>query len=57
MDEHDRIVVRVADWLADGWDWDAIGAALGMSADDAYQRYGKAADEYGRTQTERPQGA
>ena len=40
MDERERLIVKVADWLGDGWDWDSIGAALGMSADEAAQRFG-----------------
>jgi hypothetical protein len=40
MEEHDRLVVRVRDWLADGWDWDQIGVALGIDADEAFRRFG-----------------
>jgi hypothetical protein len=40
MDEHEKIVVRVRDWLADGWDWDRIGVALGMDEDEAYRQFG-----------------
>jgi hypothetical protein len=56
MDEHARLVTRVGDWLADGWDWDGIGAALGMSADEAYQRFGADAAEYVRRQEGREPG-
>lgn len=56
MDEHRRIVVRVADWLADGWDWDAIGAALGLSGDEAAERYGREAEAYHETEAQRLDG-
>jgi hypothetical protein len=46
MDEHAQQVAKVADWLADGWDWDSIGAGLNMSPDEAYIRFGKDAVEY-----------
>jgi hypothetical protein len=48
VDEHTKVVVKVADWLADGWDWDAIGAALRMEPDDAARAYGTAAEQYSR---------
>jgi hypothetical protein len=40
MDEHERLIAKVADWLADGWDWDSIAAALGTEADEASNRFG-----------------
>ena len=40
MNEHERTVTKVADWLADGWDWDGIAAALNLSPEAAYERYG-----------------
>jgi hypothetical protein len=46
MDEHERQVAKVADWLADGWDWDGIGAALGLDADEASARFGADAAEH-----------
>lgn len=46
MDEHERLVAKVGDWLADGWDWDGIAAALGMDPDEAAQRFGPAAAAY-----------
>jgi hypothetical protein len=52
MEEHDRQVVKVADWLADGWDWDQIGAAMGLDADAAYQQFGEDALAYHRAQAE-----
>lgn len=46
MDEHERQVTKVADWLADGWDWDSIGAALGMGTDEVAQEYAAEAAAY-----------
>jgi hypothetical protein len=43
MEEHEKLVGRVADWLADEWDWDRIGVALGIDGDEAYRRYGREA--------------
>jgi hypothetical protein len=52
MDEHEKLVVRVADWLDDGWDWDQIGVALGMDADEAYRRFGH---DYARWERAHPE--
>ena len=49
MDEHQRLVVRVSDWLNDKWDWDQIGAALGLSPQEAYQRFAGDVVDYERT--------
>jgi hypothetical protein len=56
MDEHERTVAKVGDWLADGWDWDGIGAALGLSPDLAYERYGGEAGDYVRRMEGRQRG-
>ena len=52
MDDHERLIAKVADWLADGWDWDSIGAALGMEAAEASERFGPDAAEYIRREEE-----
>jgi hypothetical protein len=56
MNEHERTVTKVADWLADGWDWDSIAAALGVSPEAAYDRYGADAAEQVRRMEGREPG-
>jgi hypothetical protein len=56
MDERERVVTKVGDWLADGWDWDGIGAALGLSPEAAYERFGADAADYVRRMEGREPG-
>jgi hypothetical protein len=49
-------VAKVADWLADGWDWDQVGAALGLDADEAARRYGHAAEKFARREEDATAG-